>query len=118
MRDDHQNLVTFVLAGQKELAQKLERPSMENLYQRIGVYCKVKGLDSPEPVAEYIAHRLKQAGYSREIFTEQVVRAMWNHSRGAPRMVNKICKLCLKAGETNQLQCIDEAVVENLAYMF
>lgn len=125
MQDDRQNLVTFVLAGQKELAQKLERPSMENLYQRIGVYCKVRGLDSPELVAEYIAHRLKQArpdasatGCSREIFTEQAVRAIWNHSRGVPRVVNKICKLCLKAGETNQLQFIDETVVENLAYMF
>lgn len=118
MQDDLQNLVTFVLAGQKELAQKLERPSMENLYQRIGVYCKVKGLDSPELVAEYIAHRLKQAGCSREIFTGQAVKAIWDHSRGVPRMVNKICKLCLKAGETNQLQYIDETVVENLAYMF
>ncbi|MEW5948467.1 MAG: AAA family ATPase [Thermodesulfobacteriota bacterium] len=125
MQDDRQNLVTFVLAGQKELAQKLERPSMENLYQRIGVYCKVKGLDSPELVAGYIAHRLNQArqgasanGCSREIFTEQAVRAIWKHSRGVPRMVNKICKLCLKAGETNQLQFIDETVVENLAYMF
>ncbi|MEW6328394.1 MAG: AAA family ATPase [Thermodesulfobacteriota bacterium] len=118
MQDDRRNLVTFVLAGQKELAQKLERPSMENLYQRIGVYCKVRGLDSPELVAEYIAHRLNQAGCSREIFTEQAVRAIWSHSRGVPRMVNKICKLCLKAGETNQLQVLDEAVVENLAYMF
>lgn len=125
MQDDRRNLVTFVLAGQKELAQKLERPSMENLYQRIGVYCKVRGLDSLELVAGYIAHRLKQArpdasatGCSREIFTEQAVRAIWNHSRGVPRVVNKICKLCLKAGETNQLQSIDETMVENLAYMF
>ncbi|MDD5153709.1 MAG: AAA family ATPase [Desulfovibrionales bacterium] len=118
MQDDRQNLVTFVLAGQKELAQKLERPSMENLYQRIGVYCKVRGLDSPELVAGYIAHRLKQVGCSREIFTEQAVRAIWKHSRGVPRVVNKICKLCLKAGETNQLQFIDETMVENLAYMF
>lgn len=125
MQDDRRNLVTFVLAGQKELAQKLERPSMENLYQRIGVYCKVRGLDSLELVAGYIAHRLKQArpdasatGCSREIFTEQAVRAIWNHSRGVPRVVNKICKLCLKAGETNQLQFIDETMVENLAYMF
>ncbi|MDP2992847.1 MAG: AAA family ATPase [Deltaproteobacteria bacterium] len=125
MQDDRRNLVTFVLAGQKELAQKLERPSMENLYQRIGVYCKVRGLDSLELVAGYIAHRLNQArpdasatGCSREIFTEQAVRAIWNYSRGVPRMVNKICKLCLKAGETNQLQSIDETMVENLAYMF
>ncbi len=132
MQDDNQNLVTFVLAGQKELAKKLERPSMENLYQRIGVYCKVKGLDSLGKVAEYVAHRLKHArqgasttrpdasatGCSREIFTEPAIMAVWNHSRGVPRMVNKICKLCLKAGETNHMKVIDESVVEGLACMF
>ncbi|MFH1147451.1 MAG: AAA family ATPase [Pseudomonadota bacterium] len=118
MQDDRQNLVTFVLAGQKELAQKLEKPSMENLYQRIGVYCKVKGLDSPEMVKEYIDFRIKQAGGSRQIFTREAIRSIWKHSHGTPRMVNKICKLCLKAGETNRLAVIDESLVENLAYMF
>lgn len=118
MQDDRQNLVTFVLSGQKELAHKLEKPSMENLYQRIGVYCKVKGLDCPEMVKEYIDFRIKQAGGSRQIFTKEAIRSIWKHSNGTPRIVNKICKLCLKAGETNKLGIIDESIVENLAYMF
>jgi type II secretory pathway predicted ATPase ExeA len=118
IQDNNRNLVTFVLAGQKELARKLERSSRENLYQRIGVYCKVTGLDSQAMVAGYIAHRLGQAGCTQEVFTEPSIRAIWRYSRGVPRMVNRICKLCLKAGETNQLQTIDEAVVDSLAYMF
>lgn len=118
MQDDTQNMVTFVLAGQKELARKLERPSMENLYQRIGVYCKVKGLDTPELVSKYIGHRLKKAGAATEIFTESAVKAIWKHSRGIPRVINKICKLCLKAGETNQLRVIEKNVVTDLARMF
>ncbi len=118
IQDNDRNLITFVLAGQKELARKLERPSMENLYQRIGVYCKVTGLDSQAMVAGYISHRLKQAGCTREVFADPARRARWKYSRGVPRMVNRICKLCLKAGETNQLQTIDKTMVDNLAHMF
>lgn len=118
MQDDTQNLVTFVLAGQKELARKLERPSMENLYQRIGVYCKVQGLNTPELASAYITYRLKQAGCRQEIFTRAALESIWKHSRGVPRVINKICKLCLKAGETNQLYTIDKDIVSSLAYMF
>ncbi len=38
MQDDTQNLFTMVLAGQMELAKRLEHPRRANLFQRIGTY--------------------------------------------------------------------------------
>jgi len=35
MQDDHQNLLTIILAGQPELGKRLEDPRRENLFQRI-----------------------------------------------------------------------------------
>ena len=67
LQDDRKNMVIFVLAGQKELGKRLESSALENLYQRIGVYCRIKGLEGPEAVREYISHRIQLCGGSHEI---------------------------------------------------
>jgi len=120
MQDDHQNLFTIVLAGQPELAKKLEDPRRENLFQRIGVYCHIKGIDSRETMKDYINHRLERSGLSgRSVFTEDAYDALWELSdKGVPRLINKICKLAMKAGETNNLQVIDGEVVQAVGAQF
>jgi len=118
LQDDRQNMVIFVLAGQKELGKKLESKNLENLYQRIGVYCRIRGLEGPEAVKNYLTHRLQVCGGSPAIFTQQAYAAIWEHSQGVPRLINKIAKLCLKAGETNQVRQIGAEMVDAVASMF
>jgi len=119
LQDDQQNMVIFVLAGQPELGKRLESPALENLYQRIGVYCRIRGLSGAEEVYQYLSHRIQRCGGSPEIFTKEACAAMWEHSnKGVPRLINKIAKLCLKAGETNQIKQIDAEIVHAVASMF
>ncbi len=119
LQDDQGNLVIFVLAGQKELGKRLESKALENLYQRVGVYCRINGLNGPKAVQEYITYRIKVCGGQPEIFTEDAYTAIWNYShQGVPRLINKIAKLCLKAGETNQLKKIGANIVHDVASMF
>lgn len=120
MQDDKQNLFTIVLAGQPELGKRLEDPRRANLFQRIGVYCKIHGLDSLEMTRDYIEHRLERAGLSgRKIFTNEAYKIIWDNSEdGTPRIINKICKLALKAAETNQLKEITGEVVKGIAGRF
>lgn len=119
LQDDRQNLVTFVLAGQKELDKRLELKSLENLYQRVGVYCRLKGLDSPEVVKQYMNYRLQLCGGRAEIFSQDAYTSIWKYSHhGVPRLVNKIAKLCLKAGETNQVKQINGELVLAISSMF
>ncbi|HOW55963.1 MAG TPA: AAA family ATPase, partial [Syntrophorhabdaceae bacterium] len=42
MQDDNRNLFTIVLAGQMELAKRLEHPKRANLFQRIGTYNRIE----------------------------------------------------------------------------
>ncbi len=42
MQDDQRNLFTMVLAGQTELARRLEHPKRLNLFQRIGTYSRIE----------------------------------------------------------------------------
>jgi general secretion pathway protein A len=119
MQDDSKNLFTIVLAGQIELARRLEHPRRANLFQRIGTYCTIEKIESEELVRNYVETRLSLAGATRKIFTDEAIGSTWVYSEsGVPRLINKICKLCLKAGETNALQEISADVVRQIAERF
>lgn len=119
MQDDSRNLFTIVLAGQIELARRLEHPRRANLFQRIGTYCNIERIASEELVRNYVETRLALAGATKKIFTDDAIHAIWVYSEnGVPRLINKICKLCMKAGETNALQEIDGDIVTQIAERF
>lgn len=119
MQDDRRNLFTLVLAGQIELARRLEHPKLTNLFQRIGTYNRINKLHSEDLVRTYVETRLKLAGGTREIFKENTFKFLWEYSEhGVPRLINKICKLSLKAGETNKFAEIDGEVVLQIGERF
>lgn len=119
MQNDDQNLFTIILAGQPELARKLEHPKLANLHQRIGVYCRLSKLSSTELLRDYIEHRCESAGCTRKVFTDDAIQQIWVHSeKGVPRLINRLCKLSLKAGETNQLECVNGDVINAVAMRF
>jgi type II secretory pathway predicted ATPase ExeA len=113
------NMFAIVLAGQLELARRLEHPKRANLYQRIGTYGKIEKLGSIEKLKTYVDNRLKLAGADKQIFTEDAYEYLWEHSdNGVPRLINKIAKLSLKAGETNQFDLITGDVVKQIGECF
>jgi type II secretory pathway predicted ATPase ExeA len=119
MQDDSRNLFTIVLAGQIELARRLEHPRRANLFQRIGTYCNIERIESEELVRNYVETRLALAGATKKIFTDDAISAIWIYSEnGVPRLINKICKLCMKAGETNGLPDIDGDIVKLISERF
>ncbi|MDD5008984.1 MAG: AAA family ATPase [Syntrophorhabdaceae bacterium] len=119
MQDDTRNLFTIVLAGQMELASRLEHPKRANLFQRIGTYNRIDKIESEELVRNYVETRVKLAGGTRNIFTDDAIHWLWEYSdHGVPRLVNKIAKLCLKAGETNRFDTIIGDVVKQIGERF
>ena len=119
MQDDSHNLFTLILAGQMELAKRLEHPRRANLYQRIGTYCRIDKIESVGQIKEYVQTRLRLAGAKQMFFNDAAIEALWRHSeRGVPRLVNKLCKLCMKAGETNGFPVIDDEVVNQIGERF
>jgi hypothetical protein len=119
MQDDRRNLFTIVLAGQLELARRLEHPKRANLLQRIGTFSRIDKIESEDLVRAYVQTRLKLAGGARNIFTDDAYGRLWEYSeQGVPRLINKICKLSLKAGETNQFKQITGEVVHQIGERF
>ncbi len=119
MQDDQRNLFTIVLAGQMELAKRLEHPKRANLFQRVGTYSRIEKIESEDLVRNYVETRLRLAGGDRMLFTPDAVSALWEYSEhGVPRLINKICKLSLKAGETNGFSDVNGLIVAQIGERF
>jgi hypothetical protein len=119
MQDDQRNLFTIVLAGQLELARRLEHPKRTNLLQRIGTLSRIDKIESEDLLKGYVETRLRLAGGSRQIFADDAYSFLWEYSEhGVPRLINKMCKLSLKAGETNEFMLISGEVVRQIGERF
>jgi type II secretory pathway predicted ATPase ExeA len=91
-------LFQIVLAGQPELARRLNNPRLAQLRQRIAVLTGLKRLSARETL-EYIHHRLEIAGhYGHEVFSSASVDLIAKASHGIPRNVNNICFNAMSLG--------------------
>ncbi|MGH9314815.1 MAG: ExeA family protein, partial [Vicinamibacterales bacterium] len=99
-----EKLLNIVLAGQPELAARLNEPSLRQLKQRISLRCELGPFDLIN-TASYIAGRLRIAGgNATEIFTKEAVTAIYEASAGLPRTINVICDNALIGGFAGQVK--------------
>jgi general secretion pathway protein A len=95
---DTEKLLPVVLAGQPELADRLNDPSLRQLKQRVSLRCELAPLTLPE-TASYIASRLRIAGgETARIFTRDAVMMIYERSRGIPRTISVLCDNALVTG--------------------
>jgi len=83
-------LIQIILLGQMELLEKLNNPARHQLAQRITKTKILSPLNRAE-AEQYIKHRLKISGASREIFSQDAIEFIVRDSSGIPRNINKLC---------------------------
>jgi len=100
-------LLHIVLAGQPPLAKKLNSPGLVQLRQRLSVVTELLPFTF-EQAAEYIAHRLKVAGYAGQpLFTRDALEFIAQASDGIPRIINHLCFHSLTIGASARKTVID-----------
>jgi MSHA biogenesis protein MshM len=105
LETEKRKLLQIVLFGQPELDEKLHRPEVRQLLQRIAFHYRLGGLKKSE-IGNYIAHRLRVAGYRGDgLFTPAALRALHRASGGTPRLINILAHKALMAvyGEGRQM---------------
>jgi type II secretory pathway predicted ATPase ExeA len=108
-------LLQIVLAGQPELAQRLSRPGMAQLRQRIAIQARLDALPAAE-VVHYVSHRLQVAGYQgTDLFTPGALGLIAERSRGIPRLINNLCFNALSLGCATQQRQITSEVIRKAA---
>jgi general secretion pathway protein A len=113
LETDKEKLIQIILVGQPQLRQKLASPALEQLRQRIGVRYHITPLDSDE-VRTYIDHRLRVAGSDGTLdWTAEATDAVYQCSRGVPRLINLICDRTLLACYVYRVKRIDGPLVRH-----
>jgi MSHA biogenesis protein MshM len=90
-------LLQVVLFGQPELDERLARPELRQLRQRITFSYRLQPL-SREQLNAYVRHRLEIAGTKDPaLFGDDALRVLYRASRGIPRLANILCHKALLA---------------------
>lgn len=88
LETEHEKLLQIVLVGQPELRERIQRPSLAQLDQRVAVRCTLSTL-SEEETERYLYHRINVAGGRGGVtFDPRAVRLIHREAEGIPRLVN------------------------------
>jgi len=110
-----EKLLPVVLAGQPELADRLNDPRLRQLKQRVTLRCEIGPLSLNETAA-YMAQRIRIAGGDAgALFTREAVRLIHDFSGGLPRLINVICDNALLTGCGLGRQPVDREMVEEVS---
>jgi general secretion pathway protein A len=111
-------LLQIVLVGQPELEEKLRRPELRQLRQRVMVHCKIRPLNSVE-TRVYIHRRMKLAGAQGEsVFLPDAINAVHFFSNGIPRVINILCEHALINAYAGQVRQVSPQIVKEVGEEF
>jgi type II secretory pathway predicted ATPase ExeA len=106
-----EKLLQIVFAGQPQLAEKLERPELAQLRQRICIMCRIEPLCATD-VKAYVEHRLQIAGYKGDpLFTSAALDSIAECTQGIPRNINNVCFGALSLGCAVEAKRIDRDLI-------
>ena len=108
-----EKVLRIILAGQPELRDTLEMPSLKQLVQRVRLRFHLGALDLRE-MQQYIAHRLSIAGHEGEdLFVDEAFRTIHRYSGGVPRLINTLCDTALLCAFADDKHIVEEADVHS-----
>jgi type II secretory pathway predicted ATPase ExeA len=110
---DSKNCVAVFLLGHPVLKARLKLSPYAALKQRISFSCQLTGLEQDE-INPYIIHRIKLAGCSKPLFTDDAVTLMFNYSKGLPRLINTIAHEALYVAAEQKVSLVDDKLVEGI----
>ena len=114
LETEKSKLLQIILIGQPDLRDKLDRPELEQLRQRITVSYHLEPLDADE-TAHYINHRLARAAIGPPLeFPGDVTEAIHARSGGVPRLINVIADATLVFGYGEERAVVDGELVREV----
>lgn len=105
------SLFMLFLVGQPQLRDRLRQPNNNQIAQRVGAAFHL-GAMSAEDTVNYVRHRLKVAGATRDIFDDGALMRVHQVSGGVPRLINVVCELALVAAFGDEVDTIDSAYLD------
>lgn len=105
-------LLSIVLIGLPDLEKNMAMDPP--LVQRVALRFSLKYLTMPSTGA-YVRHRMRIAGATRDVFTEDAMPDIFGYSKGIPRLINTICDNALLEGYLTRKQTLGAEVIKTVA---
>ena len=113
-----EKLLQIILSGQPEIEEKLKRPELRPLRQRIALRRRTRVLSLVD-TSRYVAHRLRVAGGDVEtIFTPEAIANLYRFSQGIPRLINLLCQHAFISAYADQRKPVGAETIEEVAQQF
>lgn len=106
-------LIQLILVGQPELRQMVLAPNMRQLAQRVAASFHLERMGA-EMVEAYVSHRLKRAGGTGREFTREACSAVFEATRGVPRLINQLCDFAMLYAWSAEQTVVTEETVQNV----
>lgn len=106
-------LLQLIIVGQPELRDIVLRSDLRQFAQRVAASFHLPEMESTG-VKDYIQHRLRVAGATTDIFETDAMAAIYEATRGIPRLVNQLCDLALVYAFTMERQTVPQSVITQI----
>ena len=116
LETNDEKLLQIILIGQPELTEKLSRPELRQLNQRITARYNLQPLNLQETTA-YIKHRLEVAGLRGgvSLFETAAIKQIHALTRGIPRLINVLCDRALLGAYGQQRGGVNKKLIAQAA---
>jgi type II secretory pathway predicted ATPase ExeA len=113
-RKDSKAFLSMILLGLPGLRDRLGRNVLASLSSRLPVRIHVEPLDV-QNAGLYLRHRMKIAGCSQEVFSEEAILFIREATGGVMRKIDLLALNCLTVACEKKSSIIDGAVVQEAA---
>jgi len=114
---DSQTPLNLILLGQSDVNKTIRLHSMKALSQRTAFRYHLSGLDKDE-AKPYITHHLAVAGRTDSLFSDDVIKEIFQQAKGIPRLINNLCYACLIDIYHNNKNIVDMPTLEKILLLW
>ncbi len=114
LETNEKKLLQIILLGQPELRERLSKPELRQLSQRITARYHIRPL-SKKDVSGYIKYRLSVAGTEAQIFPPNTIGTIYSLSNGIPRLINIICDRALLGAYVYDRYTVNKKIIKEAA---
>lgn len=115
---DAEKLLSVIIAGQPELADRLNQTELRQFKQRVALRCQLRPLNAEE-TAGYVAGRISAAGgIGAQVFTREAVALIHERSHGIPRTISVIADNALLGGFAGGQRPVTSQIVREVCRDF
>ena len=103
----------MILVSHGAFKDRLKLACFQPLRHRLSLSTSIEPL-SKSQITDYISFHLKLVGSTNSVFSDDAIIAVFNVSKGLPRLINRICLEALYLAAQKNIAQIDQSIIDSI----